>query len=221
MHCADLVDLLEDRVRGRLSTSQQQPLNAHLSRCADCRHAWNALQVLHAERAKPVPKPHAKFVEQTLGLAAAQSPLQPDARSGRFWLGAALGSALAASIVLAVLGTGPALDRPAVDSTPELVIALHETRDVSIGIDSPVHIETAEIRVVLAGAASLAGFEGRSEMSWTTPLDRGLNMLTLPVNMHGPGGGHVLVEVGYGAQRKTFAVSLRDRGDFRADPTRG
>jgi hypothetical protein len=102
---------------------------------------------------------------------------------------------------------------PEADEQEELFFALHEIRDVNFAIESPAEFDDAEIRVISTGTVGLAGYEGRNELRWSTPLDRGTNMLRLPVAMDGRGGGHLLVEVTYGAQQKTFVVYLRERTD--------
>jgi len=89
-----------------------------------------------------------------------------------------------------------------------LTIALTETRDVNVAIDSPTDLQDAQIRVVLTGAVALTGFEGQSEIRWSTNLDRGVNMLSLPVTMQGLNGGRLLVEVDYEDHHEIFVVDL-------------
>jgi len=214
MDCDEIATLLDGLADGTLSSGQRTSVETHLVRCDDCDSAWLAMRSLRAVRAQPVPPPRAGFFEKAVWTATVRSRVQHSDRirtvaRGRFWLGTGFGGALAAGVLLAVLTVGDWLRPPEADPRAELSIALHETRDVNIAIDSPASFATAEIRIVLVGAIALAGYQGQSELRWSTPLDRGVNMLRLPVAMEGPSGGHLLVEVNYGGHQKAFAVHLR------------
>jgi hypothetical protein len=89
----------------------------------------------------------------------------------------------------------------------------------NIAIDSPADIAEAEIRIVVTGNLAINGYEHRDELRWFARLDRGVNLLTLPVVMQNSTGGHLLVEVSYGSERKTFAVLVQD--DAAASVDRG
>ena len=215
MNCIEAASLLDDLAEGTLNRGQRGLVETHLTRCDDCDSAWLAMRSLRALRGQTAPAPRAGSFEKAIWTATIGSGVQhPDRKldvaRGRFWLGTGFGGALAASVLLAVLTVGSLVRSPEVDSRAELSIALHETRDVSIAIDSPASFAAAEIRVVLVGAVALAGYQGKSELRWSTPLDRGVNVLRLPVAMEGPSGGHLLVEVNFGGHQKTFAVQLRE-----------
>jgi hypothetical protein len=212
MNCTEVASLLDDLADERLSCGQKVSVEMHLARCDDCEHASRAVRLLRASRAYPTPAPRAGFFEEAVSGAAAKSRMQQGSPGqGRFWLGAGFGGALAAGIVLALLTVGGLVRSPATDVPAELLVALYETRDVNIVIDSPAQFDEAEIRVLLTGSIGLAGYQGQTELRWSTALDRGTNMLRLPISMEGRSGGHLLVEVKYGEKQKTFAVRLRER----------
>ena len=91
---------------------------------------------------------------------------------------------------------------------PDITMALNELHEVGVAIDSAEALTAAEIRVVLTGGVRLAGYADRSELSWTTDLDRGVNRLTLPLIAVTPAGGQVLVEVGHASKRQIFVVKV-------------
>ncbi len=129
-----------------------------------------------------------------------------------FWTGLAAGMALAASVVVAVLWLRSDVPQPPLSTVvPQLTMVLHETRDVSIAMESAEALTNVEIRVLLSGSVVLAGFEGQRELSWRTDLDRGMNRLTLPVVAQRAGAGQVLVEVVHQDRRRTFVVDVRTR----------
>jgi hypothetical protein len=142
-------------------------------------------------------------------MAIAGQPCLQQFSSWRgFWSGASVGGALAAGIVMAVMSARAVDQLPPSSSSTDIAIALHDTKDVMVAIDSRREIASADIRVVLSGGIGLTGYEGRDEVRWSAPLNRGVNMLTLPVTMLGKTGGHLLVEIAYGEQRQTYAVQL-------------
>ena len=77
-------------------------------------------------------------------------------------------------------------------------MSLHESRDVSVTIDSPEAFMEVEVRVVLAGGIEFEGFRDRSELKWTTDLEVGINRLTLPIVAADSSGGKLLIAVGHG-----------------------
>lgn len=213
MDCSTVAGLLDERIDERLSASCAAALDMHLSGCDECADAYAALCALRSERSRAVPAPRPGLLAQAVRTARRSAPARPPRSS--FWLGTAVGGAVAAGIAAAVMIAGPlgAPAPPATSAAGELTLTMNETREVNIAIDSPEAVADARIRVVLSGAAALAGRQGETEVSWSTPLDRGVNLLTLPVALEGRGGGHVLVEVRYGSRSKTFAVYVDEAAE--------
>jgi anti-sigma factor RsiW len=210
--CLRVAELLDTYADSRLPAAQRTSVDAHVAQCPSCARAWEAVLVLRAERNAQPPRPRPELYDHALRLAVqcAEQARPQERRQGRFWLGAAFGGALAASLVAGLLAFMP-LDRsPAPAGTaPELLIALNDTRDMNVAIQSARSVAAAQIHVTVTGAVAVAGYEDLRELSWATELDSGVNMLTLPVRMQGPEGGSVLVEVSYEGKQKTFAVQVR------------
>jgi len=221
MKCDDVQTLLIDGREAGDPAGRRMAME-HLAICESCRDAQYAAGVLRVERSRAVPGPRPGAVERAVA-AATRASRQPPSREtprranltrGRsFWAGAVAGAASAAAAAvlawaallapgLGVLGTPPA-------ATPEVTLALHETRDVNIAVDTPSALADAEIRVVLTGAISLYGFAEQRELRWRTDLDAGSNRLSLPVVATGAAGGQLLVEVQHGRKRRTFVVDVR------------
>ena len=75
--------------------------------------------------------------------------------------------------------------------TPEasLVLALHETREVPLVIESERDLEGATIRLYVTGSVALAGYEQQHEVEWVATLTQGANLLSLPVVARRAGRG--------------------------------
>lgn len=207
MKCEEVRDMLA-RLDSAESSLQQRFAYEHLRGCTTCRDAVHAVHVLKAEATRLVPRSSDGAFERAL-LAAARSadPMRRRDRNS-FWGGAALGGAIAACLGAAVLLVVPLSSDPR-NGTPIVSIAPNSVRDVRISLDSPEALAEAGIRVILSGAIALQGYEDRRELTWSTPLDRGVNELILPVVAVGPGGGQLLVEVASSMKRKTFLIDVR------------
>lgn len=218
MNCEYVQDLLLDG--GEADASLRRAALEHLSECQDCRDAQYAVAALHGSRLQRIPPPTPGAMERAIAAAVGSSAAgdgahhdgrirRAGARSG-FWSGVAVGGSLAAALAIAWIVTlSPQQTVPAGAATPEVTLALNETRDVNIAVESPMALRDAEIHVQLTGAIELSGFEDQRELRWRTNLEAGSNQLTLPVVALGPRGGQVLVEVLHRDKRRKFVVDVR------------
>ena len=167
-----------------------------------------------ALRRMPTPEPRAGFVERALARAAAQQRgSQAVALPGRLrrfatrwetWAGAALGGAVAAMLTFVLL-------RP-VDTTlgpqPQLALALNETRNVDVLIDSERALKGATIRIVASGSIALDGFDDERQVDWQADLERGSNLLSLPVVARAAGKGRLVAVVEHAGRTQRVAIEL-------------
>ena len=166
-----------------------------------------------ALRRMPTPEPRFGFVERALAQAAAPQRVAQaslPARLRRFmsrwetWAGAALGAAAAAAVTLMLL-------RP-VDSTmgpqPRLALTLHETRNVDVLIDSERELKGATIRIAATGSIALDGFDDEQHVDWQADLERGCNLLSLPVVARTAGKGQLIAVIEHDGRTRRVAVEL-------------
>jgi hypothetical protein len=158
--------------------------------------------------------------ERALRRAVAPPPRVTSTRRG-FWLGTAVGAALAASIAVAVALGWQRPVTPAATANPQVRLALNEVRPVNVSLESPESLQGAEIHVVLTGAIGLDGFAEQRELRWVTDLDRGVNQLTLPIVALGPKGGQIMVEVQHGDKRSAFVVDVQTTDHAARQPAVG
>lgn len=172
-----------------------------------------------ALRRMPTPEPRPGFVDQALARAAdTHRPLAPSRphtqRRGTFlarwetWLGAAVGGAVAATLTAVLL-------RPVVQNeSPPLgiALALHETRDIDVLIDSERVLKDATIRISASGAVALDGFENDRQIDWHADLERGSNLLSLPVVARSAGKGQLVAVIEHDgrSRRVTIALTVMD-----------
>ena len=120
----------------------------------------------------PVPEPKPGIEDRVLAKATAarttaRGGLRAAVRQPATWWAAAAGALAATLACVAILWPQP-------QATPgaEVVLALNESRDVSLVIDSERALEGATIRLSVTGSVSLAGYEQQQEIEWTTSLTR-------------------------------------------------
>jgi hypothetical protein len=213
MKCEDAIEEL----RSAAGPAREAVLR-HVAECESCRAATQAITALAAERAVMAPRLAEGAFERALQRAVQPPPRVVTNRRG-FWLGTAVGGALAASIAVAVTVWWLQPGTPGAAANPQVRLALHEVRPVSVSLDSPESLQGAEIHIVLTGAIGLDGYAEQRELRWVTDLDRGVNQLTLPLVALGPNGGQVLVEVQHGDKRRAFVVDVQTTDDSARQPT--
>jgi hypothetical protein len=208
MNCESVTETIPGIVSGSLPATQLADSRRHIAECQSCREALRgaeALAMLKSRDTGDVPAGLFDQVRTELARAPARGRVDR-----RFWLGAGLGGAVAASLFAVALMAGwfgpPANDAPEV---AEFLVALSEPRmmDIAIEADRPLH--NARISVFLAGGVELDGYGRRRELSWATDLKAGVNRLSLPVLAVDEGGGQVLVRLSHPQSEQLFAVRLK------------
>ena len=171
-------------------------------------------RLIRALRDMPAPQPRPGFVDRALANAAKARPGTFETRrtgGGRVvdslwetWLGAAIGAAAAAALALFSL-------RPVVPTLPverSVTLALHEARNIGVLIDSDRNIEDATIRIAITGGVALDGFENEHEINWQTNLERGSNLLSLPIVSQSAGHGRLVAIVEHTGKTRRVAVNF-------------
>ena len=148
--------------------------------------------LIQALRGMPTPAPRPGFVDRVLSNAARianNSATEPRPRQSHYerlhhaatrwetWFGAAVGGAAAAAVTLFLMK--PVTPDPS--GGRSIALALNEMRDIDVLIESERDLADATIRIAVTGGVALDGFESEHEIDWRTNLERGSNLLSLPV----------------------------------------
>jgi hypothetical protein len=155
----------------------------------------------------PVPPPRSGFVDDVLARAVAsherkaERPARPFAR-WETWFGVAIGAVVATAALLIL--------RPQLPAAPEagITLAVNESRNVDILIDSERTLDGATIRVVTTGSVELDGFDDKHAVEWQTRLERGRNVLSLPVVARGAGSAQLVAVIEHDGRTRRVAVTL-------------
>jgi hypothetical protein len=157
-----------------------------------------------------VPEPRRGFMDRVVSRAVASARRESRATSalgpfGRWetWLGAAIGAAAAVLVTVAIL-------RPQIQEVPAaaVTLAVNEARHIDVVIDSERTLEDATIRLATTGVVQLEGFENQHEVEWQARLERGRNVLSLPVVARKPGRAELVAVVEHEGRSRRIAVHL-------------
>lgn len=222
MRCTEFRNWLDDYDDGSLQGNARVRLEAHLVACKACateRAGRAALRQTLSRMTAPEPRPG--FVDSALARAIEFHELRqiPPAhrtnamlrwlgRQRQMWLGAALGAAAAAGVAMWVVRPQPP-DLPS--SIPGLTLALEEAHEVGVLIDSERDLEDTTITVLVEGGIELVGFGDRRELRWQTDLDRGSNLLSLPVIARSLENGRLVAVIEYEGRTRRVVVDIKVR----------
>jgi hypothetical protein len=164
----------------------------------------------------PAPEPRPGFVDRALANATRQPAARAKEKSmglahlvsrWETWIGAALGGAVAAALTLFLVRP---VEQPA--PTPMgISLALNETRAIDVLIDSERELEDATIRIVATGSVVLDGFENEREIGWRAHLERGSNVLSLPVVARSTGSGQLVAVIEHEGRTRRMTINLTVR----------
>jgi hypothetical protein len=164
-------------------------------------------EILELLKDYPMPDATAGFYDQALARATHEGTRRQRNR----WVMTGFGSALAAGIVLWLLGglflTAPDIPQP--DPTiPGIAMTLEEPRTVNLVFASKAALDNATLTVTLPAGIELAGFPGQREITWQTSLDEGRNLLPLELIALTPVGGEVLARLEHDNRGRTFRLRI-------------
>ena len=164
-------------------------------------------EILELLKDYPMDDATAGFYDQALARATHEGTRRQRNR----WLMTGFGSAIAASIVLWLVG-GFFLTTPNVpthDATiPGIAMTLEEPRTVNLVFASKAALDNATLTVSLPDGIELAGFPGQKEITWQTSLEEGKNLLPLELIALTSTGGEVLARLEHENRDRTFRLRV-------------
>lgn len=209
MNCEQTSGSITALVSGALPAAQAAGCRRHIAGCPECAEALAGAEALAVVKVRgSEPAPPALFAEILAGLDQARERRG----GGRFWLGAAFGGAVAASLLAAALTLGW-IGTPAGTSSDvaEFQVVLGEPRDMALAIETDRPLQGARISIILDGGVELEGYGERREITWTSDVKAGVNRLSLPVVAVDRDGGRVVVRLSHPQSEQLFVVRLKTR----------
>lgn len=159
----------------------------------------------------PVPPPRAGFVDRALATATLQPGTRPAARwsprrlltAWETWIGVVAGAAATAVVAALMLRPSAPTSAPV-----RMTLAVNEIRNIDVMIASERELPEATIRIYVSGGIELEGFDSDREIDWRTRLERGSNLLSVPVVARAAGPGKLIAVVEHDGRTRQVAVDL-------------
>jgi hypothetical protein len=166
-------------------------------------------EILELLKDYPMPEASAGFFEQALVRATHEG----SRRERNRWLMTGFGSAVAAGLVLWMIGgfllATPDLPVPANDAAiPGITMTLEEPRTVNLVFASAEALNAATLTVTLPEGIEMSGFPGQREITWQTSLNAGKNLLPLKLIATSPLGGEVYATLKHDDRGRTFRLRV-------------
>jgi len=151
-----------------------------------------------------MPHPDAAFFDRALAQAARTGIRRQRSR----WVMTAAGGAIAAGLVLWMLG-GMFLKTPEIAQPhPVIVMTLEEPRTLNLVFSSATALANATMTVVLPQGVELMGFTGQRQITWITSLTSGKNILPLTLIATSPQGGELMATLRHEGDERTFRIQV-------------
>lgn len=216
MLCNECKNNLRSWVRNELSAAQSSRIEQHLAVCKNCPiAAHNEKTILESLQAsQAVPRPSLGFEERVLGAATGKGR-----HSGYGWSTPVAGGAIAAALIVGIAlgfgwksGPGPGADLvdsavKQADDNKSLVVE-PVTRNVRLAFNSRESLEGVTLTVELPPHVEVSKYPGHQRLSWKVDLDKGENVVNLPLNILFPGEGELITHLDDGRRTQTFRTSL-------------
>ncbi|MBZ2188968.1 zf-HC2 domain-containing protein [Alcanivorax sp. JB21] len=210
MKCDELNDQLDDYIDHRLSDNARAEFEAHMESCAACcgrvARALSLQNTLRSLETPPMPQDMAerlfrRVAEEDMARRAAEK--QPDSRVNRL-----LKPGLAAAVMLGLLlGWGlfsPGPERAGL--TEWVLLDLNDVREVQFAVNARDALEGVTLTLRIPDNTELVGYPDQRELTWTTDLRQGPNLLSLPLRGARAGQGEVVVMIDTPSGRQTQKV---------------
>ncbi len=206
MNCTDIDTLLDDYLDHDLLVHEQRSVELHINNCTACQQSLKEAQAVR-EALASLPLVEASDNFESRVFAEVRKQHQGGQHDRRFLNGFV--TALAASVFLWVAVPMIFAPQESLSGSNTISVAMNETRPVRLLFEAPDAIEQVTLSIELPANVELKGYPGRSQLSWSTSLKKGQNVLALPINAIEAGKGELVAHLSYGDKTKTYRLILK------------
>jgi len=215
MNCQQVIAQLNDFMDGYLEPVATQSIQAHLADCPGCGAAVAAEQKFRrALRQLPVPSPVPGFAERVL-----ENAMYQETQHHGWWGGFLAGGGVAVAIMLFLFFGLPFQGaEKAIQQLAGVTMAVGASRTIQMVVNVPQDLAGSTISILLPEYIELDGYPGERQITWTTDLRKGDNLLALPVVGNRAGAGTLVARVEHDNKRKVFEVAMDVRPRLSGAP---
>ncbi len=206
MNCNDIHNHCDAYLDHEMSDTQKHALEVHLESCSTCQqNLQQAQEIRDALRALKVPVMRPEFVSQAFNKLRQQNTTA--ATSKRF---SGAGLALVASFALAgIVSVFMHQPEPTVLEDPATIqISMQQAKNISLVFNAKEDLNEVTISIELSDNLALDGYGMKRTVSWNTPLQKGKNVLSLPVIATQSGNGSLIARLKLGDQYKIIRINV-------------
>jgi hypothetical protein len=120
----------------------------------------------------------------------------------------ALAAAFVAALLLGTLVLAPRQDGAPDTGLPGISLTTDTVTPVKLAFSSERALEDARLSITLPVGVELAGYDGRSEISWYTDLEAGTNVLRLPLVGRMAADDLLIASLSHPTGTKTFRLQV-------------
>ncbi len=204
MKCEKTQSLLNDYIDDTLSALHAEEVNNHCHTCDDCASQLEGLRIQkEILYSLPVPAASHGFEKRVFATAVqdAQSAQNLHGKHGSFYK-----FATAAMISALVLWLGLFNDTKTQKHDLYLVTVGDDVRTIKVAIDSEQALDAVNMRVELSDNLELEGFGNKKQISWTTHLREGVNVISLPIVGIAQGRGDITTRIQLNGKEKVMHI---------------
>lgn len=203
MNCTDIHNHIADYLDQELSSLHSQAFEQHVSQCNACANLLLTERQLRTMlQDMPVPQSSADFRQRVFERVRAEYPPEPPMHLG-MKLSAGFASFAMFGLALWLVSGMQAHDLPS-EPSQVVAVAVDQSQSVRLVFDAQTDIQQAELSVDLPENVTLVGYPGRHSLSWQTSLQKGQNVLELPVQATRQGRGELRTQLSYNNKIRTY-----------------
>lgn len=211
MKCTDIQKYLDNYLDDTMSLDEQEAVETHIEQCTSCQQSLDENKAIRqALCSLPVDQASADFEAKIFSAVRSHYGTRGKNSGNKFFAGFA--TAAAASLALWFTST---VYIPQFDvAEPQVInLAMSQVRNVKLVFDAPDNLADVTLSVQLPENIELEGYAGQKQLVWQTNLNKGQNILALPVTAIGNGQGELVAQLNYGDKTKQFHIVLKTAND--------
>ena len=212
MNCTDIDNLFDEYLNHDLDEKSLSDFHQHVSDCHRCaRQLENAQALIAGLRSIPVPAAAQGFEQRVFARVRRQYQQQPRHVSYfRFATGFATATVAGLVILFATSIYFPQSTPIQQDISAQMInVAINQSSTVRLVFEAEQALTAVNLTIDLPHNMEVEGYPGHHQLSWTTHLKKGQNVLALPIVALDPGQGELIAKLDYGDTQKEFRILLQ------------
>jgi hypothetical protein len=205
MYCEHVVEQLDDYLDNyldnQLTPLEEEVITVHLSECATCREQYLQMHMM-LQRSKEIPIPMiaADFTARALRSA------RPTTNYRMIKTG--LGAALAATLVLWFGFIIQDTPHSAQTDLKTVILRVEEPKTIQLAFNAQNSVQNVSFKLTLPEGINLQNRPGKSNFSWNGQLNKGRNILKLPLVGRKNITGELIARIEQNGEFREFRIPM-------------